>query len=98
MQKLLLIALFSAGLLFGTSRAEAQHVYVNVRPTAHAVKRPPAPSHAHVWVGSEWSQSGNGYTEVAGHWEVPPHGHHTWVAGHWVKERRGNYWVAGHWS
>ena len=74
MQKLLMIALLSTGMIFGASRVQAQHVYVKVRPAAHEIKRPTAPSHAHVWVGSEWTASGNSYAEAPGHWEVPPHG------------------------
>ena len=91
-------ALFSAALILGGLKAEAQHVYVKVAPHSRVVKRPKAPSSHHVWVGSEWTESGGSYVEAPGHWEVPPHGHHAWVAGHWAHEKRGSYWVAGHWS
>jgi WXXGXW repeat (2 copies) len=91
------MALLSAGMLLGVSRAEAQHNYVKVHPTSRVVKRPPAPSPRHVWVGSEWAWSSGAYVETPGHWDLPPDGRRTWVAGHWTREARGSYWVAGHW-
>ncbi len=98
MQKLFIATVFAAGLTLGGLNAEAQHNYVKDHPVAHSVKRPPAPSKSHVWVGSEFSYNGGKYAEVPGHWEVPPHGHRAWVAGHWAKESRGSYWVPGHWA
>ena len=93
------MALLSGGMLLGGSRVQAQdHVYVKVHPTAHSTRRPPAPSHNHVWVGSEWSSNNGKYVESPGHWEMPPQGHKHWIAGHWAKTSRGSYWVAGHWS
>src|ERR1700744_43954 len=91
MKKLIFMAVLSAGILLGFSRAEGQHYYVQVHPTARAIKRPLAPSPRHVWVGSEWSWSNGAYVEVPGHWDLPPNGRRVWVAGHWTKTGRGSY-------
>jgi hypothetical protein len=99
MKKVFFMTLLSAGMFAFATRVEAQqHYYVKVRPHTHEVRRPPAPSHNHVWIGSEWNWRDGKYVESPGHWEVPPRGHKRWVEGHWAKASRGSYWITGHWG
>jgi WXXGXW repeat (2 copies) len=97
MRKLLLMALFSGGMILAANSVEAQHYYVSVHPEARVITRPIAPSPRHVWVASEWTWRNGAYVEVPGYWALPPHGHRVWVEGHWAKESRGSYWIPGHW-
>lgn len=75
------------------------YVYVQVAPPAPIVEvRPPAPSHAHVWIGGYHSWNGSAYVWTPGRWDVPPRPHARWVAGRWHHHhRRGWYWIEGHW-
>jgi len=49
------------------------------------------PSSQYMWVEGFWAWRGHRYEWVAGHWELPPHGHQYWVAPRW--ENRGNSYV-----
>src|ERR1700722_6496853 len=97
MRKLLLLALFSGGMILAANSVQAQHFYVGVHPEARVITRPPAPPPRHVWVASEWTWRNGAYVEVPGYWTLPPRGHRVWVAGHWARESRGSYWLPGRW-
>jgi hypothetical protein len=97
MRKLLLMALFTGGMILAANSVEAQHFYVKVHPEARVITRSAAPSPRHVWVASEWSWRNGAYVEVPGYWALPPAGHRAWVAGHWTRESRGSYWIPGRW-
>lgn len=61
------------------------------------VRRPPAPSPAHVWVEEDWRPSGRTYAWHGGYWAAPPRPHAVWVPGHWDRRRHGYVWVQGYW-
>lgn len=79
--------------------ADAQGIYVRIRPSRPAVvaHRPPAPSRAHVWVNEEWVPQGGKYAWKGGYWAAPPRARAVYVQGHWQRTRRGNVWISGRW-
>jgi hypothetical protein len=58
-------------------------------PVSEVVSAPPAPNA--LWVPGYWSFTGNGYTWLGGHWEIPPPTARAYVAAHW--ETRGDHYV-----
>jgi hypothetical protein len=79
--------------------ANAQRVYVNIRPSRPVVvvKRPVAPSSAHIWVDEEWAPQGRTYAWKGGYWAAPPRPRAVYVPGHWVRAKKGHVWISGHW-
>jgi hypothetical protein len=96
--------LFRAGLFVGILSmafitADAQRIYVGIRPSRPTVvvKRTVAPSPRHVWVDEEWVPQGNTYVWHGGYWAAPPRPHAVYVRGHWTHSRKGHIWIAGYW-
>lgn len=86
-------------LMVYSQSANAQRVYVDIRPHASVVVRTHAPSQHHVWVSDEWTLRGGRYENVPQHWETPPPNHKRWTSGQWKKEKgHGHYWAPGHWN
>lgn len=88
-----------------TSSAEnaaVTNIYVEGQPPL-----PPAPqaetvttrpSSDAVWVPGYWSyDSGQNYSWVAGHWEIPPSGYSTFMPPQWRPQGNGYVYVRGHW-
>lgn len=92
---LLIVMTLAAG-----ANSYAQFV-VRVRParpvTRVVVRRPPAPSPAHVWVDEDWTARGGKYVWHGGYYAAPPRRGAVYVQGHWNQTRRGSVWVPGHW-
>lgn len=57
----------------------------------------PSPAANAVWIPGYWSFDGNGYTWLAGHWEIPPVNTHTYVAAHWENQGAGYFFVPAYW-
>jgi len=92
--------LFLAGTVtvFASSKINAQHIYIGVRPAEPVhVAPPPRPSRTHVWVEGEWRERNGRYEYKPGYWVVPPRPHARWVRGHWRHYRGGWAWIPGHW-
>jgi len=95
--KLLKLMLASAA-VFCMSYGVSAQVYVKVRPVMPVVVQTTRPSPAHVWIGEEWNEDGNGYKYSGGHWEAPPHEGYRWYPGHWSHDNsHGDRWVKGSW-
>lgn len=77
----------------------AQGIYVKIRPPRPTVvvKRPVAPSPAHIWVDEEWVPQGRTYAWHGGYWAAPPRPRAVYVPGHWVRSKRGHVWISGRW-
>lgn len=90
----LFLCIFSMAYI--TSNAQS---YVKIRPARPTVvvKRPVAPSKAHIWVDEDWALQGNSYVWHGGYWAAPPRPKAVYVPGHWVRSKRGHVWIAGHW-
>lgn len=90
----LMVAFFMAIAAAGYSQ-----VIVKVRPEYGPVveRRPPPPSHRHVWIEGEWVVRGGRYEKRPGYWEEPRRGYHRWMPGRWVERRGGWVWIPGHW-
>src|ERR1700744_5647798 len=98
MRNLIFTFLLGTGLSLAATNVQAQdHHYVNKHPYATTGARPPRPSSHHLGVGTEWEWKDGLYSEVRGHWDVPPKGHKVWTAGRWSSTKKGSYWVPGHW-
>ena len=94
-----ILMLLAVASLFAVANSNAQ-IVVKIRPNRPGpavVVRGARPSPRHVWVGEEWTPSGNTYVYAPGHWVEPPHRGGVWIAGHWANRRGGSVWVAGHW-
>lgn len=55
------------------------------------------PSSEHMWVEGFWARRGHRYEWVAGHWELPPHGHQYWVAPRYEHRDNSYVFVEGRW-
>ena len=97
MKKVLLLSLFSVGMILFAHTAEAQRFYVSVHPEIPVYVHPVAPSPRQVWVESEFVYTGGAYVHHPGYWTLPPRHYHAWVPGYWAREPRGSYWISGHW-
>jgi hypothetical protein len=82
--------------------AAVTNIYVEGQPPL-----PPAPqaetvttrpSSDALWVPGYWSyDSGQNYSWVAGHWEIPPSGYSTFMPPQWRPQGNGYVYVRGHW-
>lgn len=99
MKNLIKAGLFACIFSLASIAANAQRIYVNIRPARPVVvvKRPAAPSPVHVWVADDWVPQGNAYVYKGGYWAAPPRARAVYVPGHWVKAKKGHVWVAGRW-
>ena len=98
MKKSLFKLTLFAALFFGASGIASAQIYVKVRPVVPIVVRTERPSAAHIWIGEEWNENGDGYRYNGGHWDVPPHPGDRWYRGHWnYDHEHGHHWVAGSW-
>ena len=92
-----LLGLVFAGLL--AVSAPAADVVIRLAPPRILVeKRPPRPSHNHVWVTGYHRWDGNAYQWQGRKWEEPPARHRRWVAHHYVRRNGGYVLVEGHWQ
>ena len=96
MKKLFMVVALFAGLQFVSSNGTAQQIFVQVRPQAPMVVRPPRPRPEHIWVEGEWIWRGGRYEYVNGYWAPPRPGFH-YVPGFWRHTRRGEVWIPGGW-
>jgi len=62
-------------------------------PPRAAVRKPPRPGSAHVWVPGHYVRGSGGYCWVSGAWRVPPRTGRVWVPGRYA----GGRWVPGRW-
>lgn len=80
--------------------------------TAYVVQEPPTPppppreivtarpARQAVWVQGYWAYSeyGNRYEWVPGHWEVPPPRYRTFVQPRWERRGSGYVYIRGYWQ
>jgi hypothetical protein len=86
-------------ILCAVAMGASAQVYVQVRPVAPVIVRPPQPSAVHVWIGDEWEPNAHAYKDKGGHWAAPPHHGYVWVPGRWNHHNpEGDYWIQGSWK
>ncbi len=89
---MLLVAVF----LTVSFSASAQ-IFVEIRPKAPVIVKPPQPGPGYMWVNEDWEPYGKTYRYTGGHWARSPYSGSYWRPGYWVGNKQGQKWVKGSW-